>query len=73
MSLSLPRLFGALHHPRVATRPAEAGDPSAPVPRHKPDDPTFLHAGFASLAPDLTGEVRQALGTQPNDDSGEVP
>jgi len=37
------------------------------------DDPEFLHGGFAALTPDLTGEIRQALGWSAARRVGDAP
>jgi hypothetical protein len=54
--------------------PAEApGRKSHSASPPATDSPCFLHAGFAPYEPDLTGEIRQALGEQAARRSGDVP
>ena len=43
------------------------------VPGRRNDDPGFLRGGFAALTPDLTGEIRQALGHSAARRLGDVP
>lgn len=75
--LSLPRmfsLFNGLPHPSPhLTQPAEAPDPRHPNPLRTGESPGFLHAGFAPFEPDLTQEIRQALGEQAAHRAGERP
>ncbi len=78
MMLSLSRissLFNGLPHlPHRLTQPEEGARgelrSASPLP---PDDPGFLHGGFAPLEPDLTGEIRQALGEETARREGDVP
>lgn len=78
MVLSLPRMFNLFNglspaSPRFTT-PAEAPDrPANCASPPEADSPFFLHGGFASFEPDLTGEIRQALGEQAARRSGDMP
>lgn len=77
MVLSLPRMFsrfnGLPHMSRRPARPLEPGHPSLGPSPLADESPGFLHGGFAPFEPDLTGEVRQALGEQAARRSGDVP
>jgi hypothetical protein len=72
MMLSLPRMFCLFNGlPRPSRGPAQ---PGAASDRPPPDDsPVFLHAGFAPFEPDLTQEIRQALGEQAARRAGDAP
>ncbi|MGA3403317.1 MAG: hypothetical protein ABSC95_29225 [Acetobacteraceae bacterium] len=77
MMLSLPRMFNLLHGlphlpPRLAQPTAAPGrrPTASPLPA---ESPGFLHAGFAPFEPDLTGEIRQALGEEAARRAGDVP
>jgi hypothetical protein len=73
MILALPRMFNpfaALPHPSLT---ASMGSRRAAAASRGDEGPVFNHAGFATLAPDLTGELRQALGDQAARDAGDVP
>jgi hypothetical protein len=67
-------LFNGLPHlpPRIAQSDA-AADRQHPTPRLPAESPGFLHAGFAPFEPDLTHEIRQALGEQAARRAGDVP
>jgi hypothetical protein len=78
MVLSLSRissLFNGLSHlPHHLAQPAaDSGVAAAGASPPPADDPGFLHAGFAPLEPDLTGEIRQALGEEAARREGDVP
>ena len=76
MVLSLPRLsslFNGLPHLAWCISQLEEASGRQCPPSLPADDPRFLHAGFAPLEPDLTGEIRQALGDQAARREGDVP
>jgi len=78
MVLSFPRMFSLFNGSSPASQhlapPAEApGRQPHPASPPATDSPGFLHGGFAPFEPDLTGEIRQALGEQVARRSGDVP
>ncbi|HTB42504.1 MAG TPA: hypothetical protein VK741_02675 [Acetobacteraceae bacterium] len=66
MMLSLPRMFslfnGLPHLPRRRAELIEVSDRRPP--QAGTESPGFLHSGFVPFEPDLTQEIRQALGEQ---------
>ena len=76
MMLSCPRMFSLFNGlpppPPRPSQPIEAAgrQPLVPPPA---ESPGFLHAGFAPFEPDLTHEIRQALGEQAARRAGDVP
>jgi hypothetical protein len=65
MTLSLPHMFSLFNSlPHLSRCHLPPVEPSArhPEPLLPPRSPGFLHAGFAPFEPDLTHEIRQALG-----------
>ena len=77
MTLSFPRMFSLFHGlphlpPRIAQADA-ATDRQHQTPRLPAESPGFLHAEFAPFEPDLTDEIRQALGEQAARRAGDVP
>jgi hypothetical protein len=78
MMLSLPRIYNLFNELSPAstrpTPPTQApGRPPHSASPPAADSPGFLHGGFAPFEPDLTGEIRQALGEQAARRSGDVP
>lgn len=75
MMLSFPRMFslfnGLPHLPLHDASPTEAPGRHHPAP--PPESPGFLHAGFAPFEPDLTHEIRQALGESAARRAGDEP
>jgi hypothetical protein len=63
-------LFNGL--PRPSPGLAETPDRPALPPRPA-ESPGFLQAGFAPFEPDLTHEIRQALGEQAARRAGDMP
>jgi len=77
MVLSLSRLsslFNGLPHlPHWLAQPVEGSRRQPPVASPlPPDDPGFLHAGFAPYEPDLAQEIRQGLGEEAARREGDV-
>jgi len=77
MMLSLHRMFNLLNslsypsrHPRW---PVETSDRQPPTRALPAGSPSFLHPEFAPFEPDLTQEIRQALGEQAARSAGDVP
>jgi hypothetical protein len=68
MMLSLPRMFslfnGLPHPPHRFVQPIAAPDQRRSPPLQQDGCPGFLGAGFARFEPDLTHEIRQAVGEQ---------
>jgi len=77
MMLSFPRMFslfnGLPHLPPRIAQPDAAADRQHPAPLLPDESPGFLHAEFAPFEPDLTHEIRQALGEQAARRAGDVP
>jgi hypothetical protein len=75
MMLSFPRMFslfnGLPHLPPRIAQPDAAADRQHPTLLD--ESPGFLRAGFAPFEPDLTHEIRQALGEQAARRAGDVP
>lgn len=66
MMLSLPRMFSLFNDlPHLPRRLAELIEvPDRQPPQAGTESPGFLHSGFVPFEPDLTQEIRQALGEQ---------
>ncbi len=77
MMFSLHRMFslfnGWPHLPHRPAQPIEAPDRQSPAPPPPAESPGFLHPEFAPFEPDLTQEVRQALGEEAARHVGEAP
>jgi hypothetical protein len=67
--------FSGLSHlayPLLQVDAPGSRQPAAPAQRAA-DGPVFLHSEFAPFEPDLTGELRQALGEAAARRVGDVP